>query len=219
MDAGPLLFCIRLVEASVLGGLVGLERERSGKPAGLRTHVLICVGSALFTQMSIVLSTEIGRGGDPGRVAAQIVTGVGFIGAGTIMQAGRFIHGLTTAATIWVVAALGMTVGAGRDGHALLACALILATLVVLKRIEISRPHRASISLTLRGSPELLVPATLLQGAGLDRAGVRISRSPHAAGGDECVLRWDGDRDDVARVEAVVRGTPGITAVGWEIEP
>jgi putative Mg2+ transporter-C (MgtC) family protein len=92
------------------GGAVGFEREMRGKAAGLRTNILICVGATLFTQLSIEIP---GGGGDPGRIAAQIVTGVGFIGAGTILHSRGAVTGLTSAATIWVVAAIGVALGAG----------------------------------------------------------------------------------------------------------
>lgn len=96
--------------AVVCGGAVGLEREMRGKAAGLRTNILICVGATLFTQLSIEIPTA---GGDPGRIAAQIVTGVGFIGAGAILHSRGAVTGLTSAATIWVVAAIGVALGSG----------------------------------------------------------------------------------------------------------
>ncbi|MEP6732630.1 MAG: MgtC/SapB family protein [bacterium] len=105
---------IKLLLAVLLGGIIGFEREIAGKPAGLRTNILICVGAALLMDLSIGIGLADGkRIGDPGRIAAQIVSGVGFLGAGTIMQAQGMVTGLTSAATIWVVAAIGMTVGAG----------------------------------------------------------------------------------------------------------
>ena len=109
---------IKLLVAVVLGGAVGVEREMSGKPAGLRTTILICVGAALFTHLSVAIGlvsqTSAGQPyGDVTRIAAQIVTGIGFLGAGAILHERGSVVGLTTAATIWVVAAIGMTVGAG----------------------------------------------------------------------------------------------------------
>ena len=104
----------KLALAVFLGGIIGFEREINGKPAGLRTNILICLGATLLMD----LSTRIGlidghRIGDPARIAAQVVSGVGFLGAGTIMHSQGMVTGLTSAATIWVVAAIGMTVGAG----------------------------------------------------------------------------------------------------------
>ncbi len=102
----------RVVLALLLGGAIGFERERRNKPAGLRTHMLVAAGTTCFTVASIYgFGDQIPR--DPSRVAAQIVSGVGFLGAGTIFRSGSEVRGLTTAATIWLVAALGMLVGTG----------------------------------------------------------------------------------------------------------
>lgn len=123
----------KLALAVVLGGVIGLEREIAGKPAGLRTNILICVGAALLTDVSAQITLGISPGspsiGDPSRIAAQIVTGIGFIGAGTIMQSGGTVTGLTSAATIWVVAAIGIAIGAGQYIEA--AGAGLLVTLVL----------------------------------------------------------------------------------------
>lgn len=140
LASGPAESVFRLVLAAALGGLVGLEREASGKPAGFRTNLLICVGAALVTELSIVVAADItlpgGFRSDPGRLAAQIVSGIGFLGAGTIIQARGSVVGLTTAATLWVVAALGMAVGAGAYLQALVGTGLVLAALLVLGRFE-----------------------------------------------------------------------------------
>jgi putative Mg2+ transporter-C (MgtC) family protein len=101
---------LRLLLAAVLGAAIGYQRERAKKPAGLRTHILICIGSALFTIASIY---GFGVGADPSRLAAGIVTGIGFLGAGAIIRNREHVSGLTTAATIWAVAAIGLTAGAG----------------------------------------------------------------------------------------------------------
>src|SRR5438270_136382 len=100
---------LQLSLATLFGGAIGLERELGGKPAGLRTNILICIGSVLYTKLSITLAAG---NADPTRIAAQIVTGVGFIGAGTILHARGAVVGLTSAATIWVVAAIGVALGA-----------------------------------------------------------------------------------------------------------
>jgi putative Mg2+ transporter-C (MgtC) family protein len=123
----------RLVLAALLGAALGLERELRRKPAGLRTNILITLGSALFTIVSILLGTP---GATPDRVAAQIVTGIGFLGAGAILQSGRNVHGMTTAATIWVNAAIGMAAGAGEIRLALVATAISLVVLGILGPIE-----------------------------------------------------------------------------------
>lgn len=98
----------RLALAAVLGGIIGAERQLSGHPAGLRTNILVAVGACLFTILSINAFPLIGNAQDTGRVAAQVVTGVGFLGAGAVIQTKRAVQGLTTAATIWLVAAVGM---------------------------------------------------------------------------------------------------------------
>ena len=123
----------RLLLAAGLGAAVGLEREYRQKPAGLRTNTLIAVGSALFTVMSVSLT---GGGGDPSRIAAQIVTGIGFLGGGAIMRNRDSVHGMTTAATIWVNAAIGVAAGAGQYALATFTAALTLVVLVVLPPIE-----------------------------------------------------------------------------------
>ena len=129
---------VRLVLAVVLGGAIGWEREASSKPAGLRTNILICVGAALFTDLSIRFGGLAVEGAvrDPGRIAAQVVTGIGFLGAGTIIQARGTVTGLTTAATLWVVAGIGMSVGIGSYVEAVGATLLVLIVLVKLARME-----------------------------------------------------------------------------------
>ena len=129
----------RLVTAALLGAALGFERELRQKDAGLRTNILINVGAALFTLMSIEMS---GPSGDPGRIAAQIVTGIGFLGAGAIMRTGSGVHGLTTAATVWVNAAVGVAVGGGKYHLAFIATGITLAALLVLHPIERSIARR-----------------------------------------------------------------------------
>lgn len=169
---------LKLMLAVLLGGAVGLEREIAGKPAGLRTNILICVGAALLTDVSI----EITRGrlpgtmvGDPSRLAAQIVSGIGFIGAGTIMQARGTVTGLTSAATIWVVAAIGVTVGAGLYLEAAGAGVLVAVVLAGLGSLEHKlRRARRVLSCTVR--TKLQYPISDLE-AVLGASGVRIIES------------------------------------------
>lgn len=125
---------IRLLTAALLGALLGFERELRQKSAGLRTNILIAVGAALFTLMSYELAAE--GTGDPGRVAAQIVTGIGFLGAGAIMRTDSGIQGLTTAATVWVNAAVGVAAGGGEYHLAFIATGVTLAALLVLSPVE-----------------------------------------------------------------------------------
>lgn len=123
--------------ATLLGALVGLERERQGKSAGLRTHALVCLGSALITIVSIYGFGPVGEGlRDPARVAAQVVSGIGFLGAGTIMREGLSIRGLTTAASLWTTAGIGLAIGSGMVWPAIGATVLVQFVLVAMSRIE-----------------------------------------------------------------------------------
>src|SRR4029078_979080 len=128
--------------AAALGGVVGLERELDEKSAGLRTHILVCVGSALFTLVSayafhdfLVSGSAIVRT-DPSRIAAQIVTGIGFLGAGVIFRQGGSVRGLTTAASLWIVAALAMASGAGFWAGAVVATVVALVALRILELVK-----------------------------------------------------------------------------------
>ena len=125
-----LLMSLRLLLAAFLGGAIGFERERSGKPAGLRTHMLISMGAALFTVVSIFGFSGFA---DPSRLAAGVVAGIGFIGAGAIIFRTRegYVTGLTTAATIWVVAGIGVAAGAGLYIAAVVVTAIVLAVLFI----------------------------------------------------------------------------------------
>lgn len=127
----------RLLLAAVLGGLVGFERERHNRPAGLRTHILVCLGSTLVMIVSVVgFGGELGARGDQARIAAQVVSGIGFLGAGSILRQGSAIRGLTTAASLWVVAAVGLAVGIGLYIPAVFATGLVLGSLFLLTGVE-----------------------------------------------------------------------------------
>jgi len=128
-------FLLRCLVAAVCGGIIGIERERKNKPAGFRTNILICLGSSIYMAVGLLLPGQ-GPGSDPTRIAAQVVTGIGFVGAGCIIQSGPHVRGLTTAATIWVVAAIGIVVGAGFPLLAIMAAVIVLGTLVLLRRVE-----------------------------------------------------------------------------------
>ncbi len=130
---------LRLLLASALGGLIGMEREASNRPAGLRTHILVAVGSALIMLVSIDGFRGIsynGSGADPSRLAAQIVTGIGFLGAGTILTKGSSIHGLTTAASLWVCGGIGIAIGGGYYLGGVVTVIIVLFTLSRLSIME-----------------------------------------------------------------------------------
>ena len=119
---------LRLAAAAALSGLIGFEREAAQKPAGLRTHMLVGLGAALFA----IVSIHSFNATDPSRIAAQVVAGVGFLGAGAIFREGQFVRGLTTAAGLWTVAGIGLAAGAGDIGLAVVATGVALAVLLVL---------------------------------------------------------------------------------------
>lgn len=129
---------LRLLLAAVLGALIGLERESLNKAAGFRTNTLVCLGSCLIMVISIEMFSIHGAGqyGDAGRIAAQVVSGIGFLGAGTIMRSGFGVKGLTTAATLWVVAAIGLAVGAGNYVAAVITTLVVFLVLVYMSWLE-----------------------------------------------------------------------------------
>jgi uncharacterized membrane protein YhiD involved in acid resistance len=132
-------FAPKLFFSLLCGGLIGLERELKNKPAGIKTNILICMGAALYTSVSVLISsTHAGTDhyGDPARISAQIVSGIGFLGGGTIIQARGTILGLTTAATIWVVAAIGLCIGIGHADIALLFSISVVLVLVATNFFE-----------------------------------------------------------------------------------
>jgi len=128
---------IRLCMGFAAGAIIGFERSSRHQVAGLRTHILIAVGATLLMLLSIWIPQQIGsRSGDPGRIAAQVVSGIGFLGAGAIIRLGNNVKGLTTAASLWLVAAVGLALGAGMYAAAAIAEAISLVTLIFLNRLE-----------------------------------------------------------------------------------
>lgn len=126
----------RLVLSVVLGGIIGFERGRTGRPAGLRTHILVCMGSTMAIMTNQYIFQEFGTG-DPTRLGAQVISGIGFLGAGTIIVTGRHqVKGLTTAAGLWATACMGLAIGIGFYSAAIYSCALIAFTTLVLHRID-----------------------------------------------------------------------------------
>jgi putative Mg2+ transporter-C (MgtC) family protein len=201
---------LRLAIAAALGGLIGLERELDEKAAGLRTHMLVAVGSALFTLVSAYGFHEfLGNGRvvsfDPSRIAAQIVTGIGFLGAGVIFRQGFTVRGLTTAASLWLVAAVGLAAGAGYWQGAVIATGVAFVSLRPLERLkERLLPQRAArrllVELAEGATSGPVLEAVERHGdlLALRRDGRRL----------EIELRIDGEQrsralDDVAELESV----------------
>lgn len=136
---------LRLLAACILGGIIGYEREQMPRPAGFRTHILVCVGSALVMITSeFIYGKYSGQGIDPARLGAQVISGIGFLGAGTIIREGFSVKGLTTAASLWAVSCVGLAVGSGFYEAAVAATILIFLTLMVLKKMEDSFSGRNS---------------------------------------------------------------------------
>ena len=167
---GELVF--KLFVAIVLGGVIGWERETHDRPAGLRTHVLVCVGSAVYMILSMSWPTYQA---DPTRIAAQVATGMGFLGAGTIIRHGSAVRGLTTAASLWAIAAIGLCVGRGASGY-MIAITTTLFVFVILRGLSwvehrmLAKRQFRHLVLRVRNARELLPQIQ----AALDDQGVRV---------------------------------------------
>lgn len=152
-------FVIKLAISSLLGSAIGIQRELKDRPAGLRTHALVALASCLYTFISL----NAARGGDPTRVISNVAVGIGFIGAGTIIKQGNIIIGLTTASSLWAVAAIGIFVGASMYYHALAATLAALTILVVFKEVEERFGKKRVVEYKLRLSPDASENLFLLQ--------------------------------------------------------
>lgn len=152
---------LKIAVSIVFGGMIGLEREHHNQPAGLKTHIILCVGATLITIVSIELARDWAGPlqADPTRIAANIVTGIGFLGGGAILRMGASVRGLTTAACLWAVAGVGMAVGGGYYFAALVTILTILLTLHFLARVENVFLHRKEfkeMTLIAKSSPDIL---------------------------------------------------------------
>ena len=214
-----------LVTAVICGGVIGLERERSNRPAGLRTHVLVCVGSALVMQVSLTMwaMTDYGlRGnGDPGRIAAQVVSGIGFLGAGTIMREGPTIRGLTTAASLWVVGGIGLAVGAKLYMESIVAVVLVVLTLKTLSEVErrwISKGVFHNLTVHVMDSPGRL--GALATVCGESGANIKsVSMRPGTVSGTVEIsfhLKMTGRTTDTAGLVGDLMSTEGVVSVTEE---
>jgi putative Mg2+ transporter-C (MgtC) family protein len=208
---------LRLLFACALGGAVGLERELSGQGAGFRTHILVCLGSALFTLVSAYAFT--GSRVDPTRIAAQVVSGVGFLGAGAIMRSGTGVRGLTTAASLWVVAAIGLGAGAGFYATTALATALAIASLWGLKRVRhqlVRELKGARLELTATVGEEIDLTG-VVQRLGAGEASIERIRVEKDGQGPRTItvgLRLPAGQPP-EEVAARVGAMPGVRDVEW----
>jgi uncharacterized membrane protein YhiD involved in acid resistance len=201
---------LQLVLATVLGGAIGVERELKGKPAGLRTNILICLGATLFTHLSIV----IGGDSNPDRIAASVLNGIGFIGAGTILHMRGSVSGLTSAATIWVVAAIGMASGKGLYLEAAGATLLVMVVLAGLGRAEHALGRQAIGShLTIHARPEPN-PVQEIQDL-ITRTGLEIVRTDCRRQDVDLVIEFDlrGPRSLHSNALAAVVHHPAVRSV------
>ena len=166
---------LKLVLAVALGGLIGLEREASQKPAGFRTNILVCLAATMMMSLATLIAGKSATGADTlVRMAAGVITGIGFLGAGTIFQARGTIAGLTTASTLWVVAGLGLVIGAGYYVPAVIFTALTIVTLLVFGRIEESYLRKAQFYYHLKAKARPYILSSLRKLA--LHHGVRLER-------------------------------------------
>ena len=212
---------VRLAVAAGLGGAVGLERELRERQAGLRTHLVVCVGAALFTLVSAYGFRDVVEQGrivvDPTRIAAQIVSGIGFLGAGAIIRQGLSVRGLTTAATLWLVAAIGMAVGAGFYSGAVIATVGALFTLGPLRVLafKIIRRWRPDIDRLVVDIPAGGSPVPILEA--IEGNGGRVISLEIAQEGDRRSVALDIELQH-ARIPAIVAAVgdiDGVLEVRW----
>lgn len=221
MLAAPTIL-LRLALASVLGGIIGLERESINRPAGFRTHVLVSVGAALVMLVSIYgFSQQLaeGRLSDPARLAAQVISGIGFLGAGTILKDGNTIRGLTTAASLWVVAGIGLAVGSGFYLGAVGGTVLVYMALTLFSKLDERFFHRSQYQavdiIALDRPGQLGAIGSLLGQRNISIRNVRLER-----GNDErnvhirmfVKLPIDVDRSDLADALASIEGVSSVAA-------
>jgi putative Mg2+ transporter-C (MgtC) family protein len=203
------LVFLQIALAAVLGAAIGLERELSAQPAGLRTHMLVCIGAALFTLAGVGYD-----GSDPTRIAAQVVTGIGFLGGGAILREGATVRGLTTAASLWVTAAIGLAVGLQRWSAAIFATGLGLATLAIVKYCEREYlPRRRMLEVVLTLEPDAPLDQVEREAMGiLPRA--RVLRVSYDLNGQSLVLTAQPQNGTpVTSIGQRLRSLPGVHGV------
>jgi putative Mg2+ transporter-C (MgtC) family protein len=207
----------KLLLAVVLGGMIGLERELSGKAAGLRTNILICVGATVLADLSVRMAAgRVGQPGDPARIAAQVVSGIGFLGAGTILHARGVVKGLTTAATIWVIAAIGLVIGAGFFFEAIGVAVLttvVLGGLGYIERNVIAERRGLSVKVTMRREVRIDDISNLMREQGFE---VRMRKVRNYARLRAAEFRLFGAHDKLPAVEADLAALAGVLSVRIE---
>ena len=211
---------VKIGLAALLSGLNGAERERTGKAAGLRTHMLMAVGAALITHISVLIGARYAAGSgawDPGRIASQIIPGVGFIGAGTILHSRGAVHGLTTAAGLWVASAIGMAVGGGFYVEASLTTLALLTILTVLVPVErLLRGDRHTVVLHTRPDQRVSRLLDILEESRVRTESISAART---AEGVSLHVRLRGSHEDVQRLVLLAGGEEFTAGEEDEIGP
>lgn len=210
---------IRILIGFVIGAIIGVEREAHNQPAGLRTHILITIGSTIVMLISIYIPQTYTQfqNGDPGRLAAQVVSGIGFLGAGAILRFGADVKGLTTAASIWAVAALGLAVGAGMYGIAFIGAFVILFALTVMdlfeKRVFKERTIRRIILLVKKKHSDIPALKETLKILDIRVISTGLERNVNEATDKITFLVGVTRRHDVQKLSDLLENQPGIVSI------
>jgi len=206
---------LQLLLATVCGGVIGYQRQIHDRPAGFRTHVLVCVGSAVYMLVSVAVG---GDKYDPGRIAAQVASGMGFLGAGTIIKQGSIVRGLTTAASLWAVAGIGLAVGFGGDalGIAILGTIVVLTALGGLMAFERRMERGFTFSLTLTLSD----PRTHVEWVQqtLSSVGAEISSIALLEEGEITVSGRLFSHDDLDRAISLLTQQTAVKHLRWDLQ-
>ncbi|HEX7057149.1 MAG TPA: MgtC/SapB family protein [Bacilli bacterium] len=216
---------LRLGLSLVLGGLIGLEREINHHPAGFRTHILVCIGSASIMLLSIYGFSEFVKETnvriDPARIAAQVVSGIGFLGAGTILRNGSSVSGLTTAASLWVTAGIGLSVGAGLYNAALITAALVLICLFLLNKFgkKLNSMREQAMLITIGDDADRIGEVV----TGLESANIQILKMTVTRDADtckhiiRCVYQPERGQDNIENILATqIGGLSGVQTIQFE---
>ena len=210
---------VRLLLAGLMGAVIGLERESHGRPAGLRTHVIVSLGACLIMLISIYGFEESGNR-DPARLAAQVISGIGFLGAGTILREGASVIGLTTAASLWVVAGIGLAMGSGFYLGGVATTILAVCTLAFLDKIEKNYPSRAGIIVEgivedKPGQLESFCKFFSDHAFKIKKVNLKVDEEKKQT---RIILHLQGQSQLKARILSELSTLPGLVKVKWRFE-
>jgi putative Mg2+ transporter-C (MgtC) family protein len=209
---------LRLCVALTFGALIGLEREMHKKTAGLRTHMLVSLSTCLLMVLSIDGAERFSQASDPTRIAAGVITGIGFLGAGSIIRHGASVQGLTTAACIWTAAAVGLTTGAGMYLPAAMVVVLTLFTLYVVERVDVAiniKKHRSNLLVTARSTPGFINRMDgVFQEMGIEVGQFQVEVADHRAGSMVLDIQLKETKgQDRSEIAERILALPGVTSV------